>query len=110
MQRKLIGYCGVDSGQILLTDPCYLDKFKNDEFVPNDPKNNNFSYSGACYATMSDDKGGQLKNDKGIDIAVAVSTGIGDGSYPVYAEYEDTGKGTGREDIRVKRVIIEFLN
>ena len=28
--RKLIGHCGVDSGQILLIDPCYVYK---DHFI-----------------------------------------------------------------------------
>tara|TARA_R110002020_G_scaffold64790_2_gene171608 strand:+ start:325 stop:765 length:441 start_codon:yes stop_codon:yes gene_type:complete len=29
--RKLIGSFGVDSGQVLIGDPCYLDKFINDD-------------------------------------------------------------------------------
>ena len=29
--RKLLGYFGVDSGQVLITDPCYLKAFKNNE-------------------------------------------------------------------------------
>jgi hypothetical protein len=27
-----IGTVGVDSGQLILVDPCYLDEFKKDEF------------------------------------------------------------------------------
>ena len=32
MKEKYLGRCGVDSGQLLLTDPCYLKDFKNNEF------------------------------------------------------------------------------
>jgi hypothetical protein len=32
MKEKYLGKCGVDSGQLLLTDPCYLKYFKNNEF------------------------------------------------------------------------------
>lgn len=31
MTRKLIGNFGVDSGQVLIGDPCYLDGFINDD-------------------------------------------------------------------------------
>ena len=31
-KKELLGYCGVDSGQILLTDPCYLYQFNNNKF------------------------------------------------------------------------------
>jgi len=33
MEKKLIGYVGVDSGQLLLCDPCYIDSiWKKEEF------------------------------------------------------------------------------
>ena len=32
IKKEIIGYCAVDSGQILLTDPCYLKDWINDEF------------------------------------------------------------------------------
>lgn len=31
--KKLIGHCGVDSGQLIITDPCYLKDFVNNEFT-----------------------------------------------------------------------------
>ena len=32
MERIYLGKCGVDSGQLMITDPCYVDKFDNSEF------------------------------------------------------------------------------
>lgn len=32
MAKKLIGHIGVDSGQIMIVDPCYLKEWKDNEF------------------------------------------------------------------------------
>lgn len=32
MQEELIGYVGVDSGQVMIVDPCYLSRWKDNEF------------------------------------------------------------------------------
>lgn len=117
MSRVLIGHCGVDSGQIMLVDPCYvtdnrfedtpmgelmnrMDKAKavapEGRYVNRrNPKNHEFSYGGACEATVGYGHG-QL--DGGM--AVVTATAHGDGSYPVYAEL-------GR-DGNVISVTIEF--
>lgn len=98
-----IGMVSVDSGQLLLTDPCYLGDWENDEFVAEKKGDNDgrYSYSGACEATLSKEKGGQLNHKLGHEGAgVAVSTGYGDGSYPVYVEYKDE---------RVVKVVVDFL-
>ena len=93
----LIGRCAVDSGQIMLVDPCYLDNYVNDEFVPEnmDQESDAFSYSNACKVTLTEpNKGGQL------GLAVVTSSGMGDGYYPVYAEMVDG---------LVSSVTIEFM-
>ena len=47
------------------------------------------SYGGCCQATLRrPEHAGQLEKD----LAVAVSTGYGDGSYPVYATYNKDGR------------------
>ncbi len=56
-----------------------------------------FSYNACCLATLSEKGCGRL--DKGT--GVALSSGDGDGSYPVFALVED-GK--------IKQVIIKFLD
>lgn len=90
---KLVGHCGVDSGQIMFADPCYVSDFKfEDEFSANvNPDTRGeypFTYNGASSATCSDAQAGQL----GHSTAVVMSSGWGDGCYPVYVQYGDDGR------------------
>ena len=149
MLKKLLGHVGVDSGQLMVTDPCYINMFKINEFNPQSKyydkvkdktviypddfqnyeddiidgynKNMNtlvkekvfeevkelmndksYSYTGACCQTLENpNKGGELGNGLGLSFA----TGFGDGSYPVYAYYEDVN-GWGK---RVSKIEIEFI-
>jgi hypothetical protein len=106
-KRELLGYVGVDSGQLLITDPCYISDFKNNEYAaPHETKQGKteYSYAGACHATLGEKQGGSLFNDIGAELGVAFSSGYGDGVYPVYVEYNDDPK-----DKRVKRIIIELI-
>jgi hypothetical protein len=79
---------------VMVGDPCYLDKFTDHEYdeVKVDAQKTSgkyeYSYSGACAATLSDNSAGQL----GRGDAVAVSSGYGDGVYPVYATYNHEGR------------------
>jgi len=99
--KKIIGHVAVDSGQILLTDPCYLKDWKDNEFV-GDGKNKqkDFTYSGACNITLSKKMGGNFVDEKFKEIGVAVSSGYGDGSYTVEAIYKDD---------RIKEIKIVFF-
>lgn len=164
MSKKIVtlGQVGVNSGQLMICDPCYLDDFKRESetgklpslhkiykhhedgslwqytygdkperadvnafpgsyanvipqygMTPNqliekgilvvskedDPlesiPSDEFSYRGACKATLgNENRGGEF------NLAVATSTGYGDGSYDVKAEIVDG---------RVKKVWIEFF-
>lgn len=88
---RKIGVIGVDSGQIVITDPAY---FKD---LP--------SYEKISKGTIARPSV-QLKNKRGIKIAVASRTGLGDGVYPVYAVEGHIGdKRFGK---RVKKIIIDF--
>jgi hypothetical protein len=90
---KKIGVCGVDSGQLLLTDSCYVDKFKSNRFMKQGKETKEYSYDGCCQATMTKKKAGELKFKNGISGAgVCFSTGYGDGIYPVYAKYNKEGR------------------
>ena len=74
--RKKIGECGVDSGQILLIDPCYVYK---DEY------GSGGDYDECCKITLSEDKAGETM------LGVVTSTYSGDGVYPVYATTDEHG-------------------
>jgi hypothetical protein len=88
--EKIIGYCGVDSGQILLIDPCYV---WSDDFSPNGEPTGG-SYDAACRITLGDNGAGEVAG------GVVTRTAFGDGSYPVTAEFGSDG--------RVLRVTIDF--
>lgn len=97
-----IGSFGVDSGQIIIGDPCYLDGWKNEqeeggEFSASLSAPYPYSYNGASSATCSKKMGGEL----GRGSAVAVTSGYGDGYYPVYVERDYSG--------RIVKVIIDFV-
>jgi hypothetical protein len=88
--KKIIGYVGVDSGQILITDPCYIDdEWVNNSFNADDDhkETKEYSYDSCCKATLS--KGyGQLKYKLGHDgVGVVSTSGYGDGNYPVIATF-----------------------
>lgn len=170
---RQIGVVGVDSGQLIMCDPCYLENewqniessskdFAHDIYeckidgkfwqyayggvtasyvdVTNFPGNyedripeygktpnqlikeglfvktdrdktphiepGEFSYRGACKATLSSEQSGQLNFKMGHEGAgVVCSTGLGDGLYPVYAEFV-YDEMFGR---RIKKVWVEFM-
>lgn len=109
--EKLIGHIGVDSGQVLITDPCYVESWEDTDFsgdtVEADEKGLfPYGYTGACSATLSDKQAGALRFAMGHEGAgVVTSTGYGDGSYPVYATFSDEDEwGT-----RVKSIRVEFI-
>lgn len=73
--KILIGSCGVDSGQIMIVDPCYVI----------DGKFSKQQYDECCTVTLGKESAGQIMNS----LAVVASSGIGDGYYPVYATFSD---------------------
>lgn len=69
---RFLGWVGVDSGSVVICDPCYADRAGGpDEWIE---------------ATSNEISGGPLANALGV-ISV---THMGDGVYPVFAEYEST--------------------
>lgn len=87
-ETTLIGWCAVDSGQILITDPSYLADWRDNEM--GDTGKGDYSWSGACATTLTDEKAGQLNFLAGhAGAGVVSSTGLGDGYYPVMATYVD---------------------
>jgi len=105
MKKVKIGTAGVDSGQLMVSDPCYVKDFINNDFndTPRKKIDNTYSYNGACQQTLkNENQGGELGNGLGV----VFSTGIGDGSYPVYA-YLGEIDGFGE---RVLKVEIDFTD
>ena len=87
----------VDSGQAMVGDPCYLDKWQVWENTPFEPEKHEgeYGYLGACNATLNNNFG-----EIGNSSAVVFSTGYGDGVYPVYVQLNSDG--------RVSKVVIDF--
>jgi hypothetical protein len=94
MEKKIIGHCAVDSGQLVISDPCYLRSWRD-----GDSEGDNH-YADACRATLSEDMGGEVLVAGSGGTGVAVSTGYGDGCYPVQAIYKHG---------RVKEIRIKFF-
>ena len=94
---ELIGNFGVDSGQAMVGDPCYLDQWKTDEGVEwnLEGKVGTYTYQGASATTIENAYG-----ELAMGSAVVFSTGYGDGYYPVYVQMNEDG--------RVTKVVIDF--
>ena len=93
--RTLVGHVDVDSGQIIIVDPCYV--------LPEAYNDKKGRYRKVCDATSKDRGTSEVNLDTtggGMAHIVASSSGHGDGSYPVYAEYKDGC---------VSRLTIEFM-
>lgn len=119
MSRIHIGDVGVDSGQLMITDPCYVKDFDSQEDVDffeslpesvdlnshhnEEPLNSYpYTYGGASAASCNRDRGSSLTGENGFSsMGACFSTGYGDGVYPVYLEYNNEG--------RVKSVTVEFI-
>jgi hypothetical protein len=141
----LIGYVGVDSGQLIVCDPCYIDsqwekeefEFKEEAVHPDGKREtiercskrwwelledinagkiklkdvetkakHNFSYNAVSKKTLSPPHHGQLNFKIGHPgVAVAFSSGLGDGTYPVYAKIKDLGD----LGLRIAEVRIDML-
>lgn len=86
---QFAGSFTVDSGQAMIGDPCYLDTYNpntNDEFNI-EGKFGEYSYHGACATTLQDNYG-----ELGNGSSVVMSTGYGDGVYPVYVKLNEDGR------------------
>lgn len=90
-----IGVVGVDSARLVITDPTYIKAQWTAELIDR-----------CWHLTPPPMLAGQLKYQAGHDgLGVVFLAGLGDGVYPVFAEYEDAGP-FGR---RIARVTVELL-
>jgi len=100
MKTIKLGTFGVDSGQVLIVDPCYLDKWKDGE-VNFDVDGYENSYDEACKLTTEVNQFGGRHSIGGV----VSETGLGDGEYEVEAVISDD-KDFGK---RVKEIRIKFF-
>lgn len=89
-----LGDVGVDSGQLLITDPLYI----KEEWSPagqegvgiiEDPELSPYSYEGACKATAGSGYGELAYRLGHKGAGVVFATAFGDGLYPIYGEKHD---------------------
>ena len=90
-KTKLAGFCGVDSGQIMVIDPCYA--FKDNYFgIDDQPTGGN--YDAICRVSIADTFGEFPLPANGYsgNVGVVTSSGYGDGKYPVFVDVNDDGR------------------
>lgn len=109
--KKQIGTFAVDSGSVLICDPCYLTDWKDNE-PQFDNKDKSFSFNGSCNVSCNEEQGGQLTQPGAggnhFNIGVACATGFGDGEYPVIAHYKNYGTKE-KPDIRIRKIEVIFI-
>ena len=97
---KQIGEIGIDAGLCWIGDPCYI------VHAERTPKAVGKNWEEFCNLLHDDDQYPMCKQfnyDLGhAGLGVVVSTGYGDGVYPVFAEFSDDG--------RIARVWVEFID
>lgn len=100
--KKQIGIIGVDAGLCWVGDPCYIMHREGGKM----PKELGKNWEEFCSNIEKMDRYQQFNYDAGhAGLGVLVSTGFGDGSYPVYAKISDEGEW-GK---RVKEITIKFF-
>jgi hypothetical protein len=132
MRRVLIGHIPIDSACVVIADPGVLREFDSETrnleelLPPGCPDLNHmrrcpvpelpFSREACWVAQSSRERGGILGAQHGdaqrFGSGVAVSTGLGDGLYPVYADIVEPGD-VDPDEVglvgRVARVLVDFV-
>ena len=96
MEKKKIGVIGVDAGLCWVGDPCYVLHKSDEEKYKSIGEN----WSEFCNI-MGSNNHKQFTYDLGHDgLGVCVTTGYGDGNYPVYGYFN--------KDNRISKIEIDF--
>ena len=97
---KRIGEIGVDAGLCWIGDPCYI---LHKEAPPKAIGKDWGEFVSKLYGHRDNLEAMQFDYDHGHPgLGVCVSTGYGDGVYPVYAEFN--------EESRIAKVWVEFMD
>ena len=81
MERIYLGKCGVDSGRLLITDPCYIDKVQK---IVDESKDEILAICKDDYQSLD------FKHGEGLGVTFA--SGYGDGLYSVYGYKNKDGR------------------
>src|SRR5262249_28601601 len=93
-QWRTIGEVCVDSGHLIISDPCRAGEASN-RWIDSDLDLNECAKNGI--------REWELTNDRDCPVAVVVQTGLGDGVYKVEARYEtDPTFGKRCAEIKIK--------
>jgi hypothetical protein len=90
-KTKYAGRCGVDSGQIMVIDPCYA---FNDNFNSMSSPPTGGNYDAICRVSLADLFGEFPLPANGYsgNVGVVTSSGYGDGNYPVFVDVNEDGR------------------
>tara|TARA_R100001530_G_scaffold82475_2_gene57503 strand:+ start:918 stop:1262 length:345 start_codon:yes stop_codon:yes gene_type:complete len=97
-ERKLIATVGVDSGTLMIGDPCYALRFKQKDYDAMSEE--------LCKPECEHSYAKPLTNNKDIDERVTFTTGFGDGVYEVYQTTADFGEFAGKRVTKVEIILI----
>ncbi len=97
-RKAKLGVVGVDSGQLVVIDPCCIEDICRDGVQA--------FYKAACGVRANVYQGGQVNYAHGdAGLAVAFASGFGDGTYEVFAHYIDAGDSWGERIGRIEIVL-----
>ncbi|RJX17707.1 MAG: hypothetical protein C4570_07840 [Ammonifex sp.] len=100
MKTVLLGRAAVDSGQLMICDPCYIGSHWKHG---NNGGLGGGSYQECCEATQGNNQGGPVIDSLGGKLAVAFTSGLGDGVYEVWADIQDVPDwGERITEVRIK--------
>lgn len=94
LKKVYLGRVTVDSGQLIVVDPCYLGNWRDGE--ADQPGNHYYD----CCEANSKGEGGEILISGSFGTGVTFTSGLGDGMYSVYA-YKDA-------DNIIKKIEIEL--
>ena len=98
-ERELIATVAVDSGTLMIGDPCYALRFKQKDYDQDSKE----LFKPKCEHSYA--KPLKLPLYKGIDERVTFTTGFGDGLYEVYQTTVDFGEA-GKRVTKVEIILI----
>jgi len=94
VRRVKVGSIAVDSGQVMIVDPCYVESgWKRDESRGPPEPDRGITYKAVCAAKKPSYGGVPYRalDGKRAFGAVVATSGQGDGIYPVYADIDKNG-------------------